>query len=71
MVITAKIILVLLMFYMVFNLAQALIAMLRNDPTKPPMTRYLGRRVGASALAIAIIVILLLSGVLEPNPRPY
>ncbi|MFC0446004.1 DUF2909 domain-containing protein [Pseudidiomarina halophila] len=71
MVIVAKIILVLLMLFMVFNLMRALMAMLRNDPTKPPMTRFLGRRVGASALAILIIILLLASGVLEPNPRPY
>lgn len=71
MVLTAKIILVLLMLSMVFNLMRALLAMLRNDPTKPSMTRYLGRRVGASALAILIIVILLATGLLDPNPRPY
>lgn len=71
MVLTAKIILVLLMLFMVFNLMRALLAMLRNDPTKPSMTRYLGRRVGASALAILIIVILLATGLLDPNPRPY
>ncbi|MDN7125567.1 DUF2909 domain-containing protein [Pseudidiomarina sp. 1APP75-32.1] len=71
MVFIAKLILVLLMLFMVYNLMRALITMLRNDPTKPPMTRYLGRRVGASVLAIIIIVLLLASGVLEPNPRPY
>ncbi|MGQ4276775.1 DUF2909 domain-containing protein [Pseudidiomarina sp. E22-M8] len=71
MVITAKVILVLLMLFMVFNLMRALLAMLRDDPTKPSMTRFLGRRVGASALAILIILVLLATGVLEPNPRPY
>ncbi|MDN7134211.1 DUF2909 domain-containing protein [Pseudidiomarina terrestris] len=71
MVFIAKLILVLLMLFMVYNLMRALITMLRNDPTKPPMTRYLGRRVGASVLAIIIIVLLLASGLLEPNPRPY
>ena len=71
MVVTAKIILVLLMLFMVFNLMRALLAMLRDDPNKPSMTRYLGRRVGASTLAILIIVILLATGVLDPNPRPY
>ncbi|RUO56532.1 DUF2909 domain-containing protein [Pseudidiomarina homiensis] len=71
MVVTAKIILVLLMLFMVFNLMRALLAMLRDDPSKPSMTRYLGRRVGASALAILIIIILLATGLLDPNPRPY
>ncbi|WP_411359958.1 DUF2909 domain-containing protein [Pseudidiomarina salilacus] len=71
MVITAKIILVLLMFFMVFNLGRALFVMLRDDPDQPPMTHFLGRRVGASALAILIIVVLLATGLLEGNPRPY
>ncbi|RZQ56012.1 DUF2909 domain-containing protein [Pseudidiomarina tainanensis] len=71
MVITAKIILVLLMLFMVVNLFRALFAMLRNDPTKPSMTKYLGQRVLFSAIAIVLIVVLLASGVLVPNPRPY
>ncbi|MDX1706322.1 DUF2909 domain-containing protein [Pseudidiomarina sp.] len=71
MVITAKIILVLLMLFMVVNLFRALLAMLRADPTKPSMTHYLGRRVLFSAIAVVLIVILLASGVLVPNPRPY
>lgn len=71
MVIAAKIILVLLMLFMVVNLMRALLTMLRNDPTKPPMTHYLGRRVLFSAIALVVIVVLLGSGVLAPNPRPY
>lgn len=71
MVIVAKVILVLLMFFMVYNLFRALFAMLKDDPTKPPMTRYLGRRVGFSITAILIIIVLLATGVLDPNPRPY
>ncbi|CAB0150650.1 hypothetical protein PSI9734_01093 [Pseudidiomarina piscicola] len=71
MIITAKVILVLLMLFMVFNLMRALLAMLRDDPTQPSMTRFLGRRVGASILAIVIIVVLMATGVLDPNPRPY
>lgn len=71
MVVTAKIILVLLMLFMVVNLFRALFAMLRDDPTKPPMTKYLGQRVIFSAIAIAVILILLATGLLAPNPRPY
>ncbi len=71
MEIAAKIILVLLMLFMVINLFRALFAMLRNDPTKPPMTKYLGQRVLFSVIAIVIIVALLMTGVLTPNPRPY
>lgn len=71
MVIVAKIILVLLMVFMFVNLYRALFAMIRNDPTKPSMTKYLGQRVLFSMIAIVIVVILLSSGVLQPNPRPY
>lgn len=71
MVFIAKLILVLLMLFMVYNLMRALLTMLRDDSTKPPMTQFLGRRVGASLLAIVIILVLLATGVLAPNPRPY
>ncbi|SDB34504.1 Protein of unknown function [Pseudidiomarina indica] len=71
MVIAAKVILVLLMVFMFVNLYRALFAMLRNDPNKPPMTKYLGQRVLFSMIAIIIVVLLLSSGVIQPNPRPY
>ncbi|HET8815975.1 MAG TPA: DUF2909 domain-containing protein [Pseudidiomarina sp.] len=71
MVFTAKVILVLLMLFMVVNLFRALFAMLRDDPTKPSMTHFLGKRVMWSGIAMAIIVALLLSGVIAPNERPY
>ncbi|RUO78659.1 DUF2909 domain-containing protein [Pseudidiomarina taiwanensis] len=71
MEILAKIILVLLMLFMVVNLFRALFAMLKNDPNKPSMSHYLGKRVMWSALAMIIIIILLASGVLVPHARPY
>lgn len=67
----AKVILVLLMLFMVFNLFRAMFAMLRNDPSKPSMTHYLGKRVFYSALAMVIIAIMLATGLLPTNPRPY
>ena len=67
----AKVILVLLMLFMVFNLFRAMFAMLRNDPSKPSMTHYLGKRVFYSAVAKVIIVIMLATGLLPTNPRPY
>lgn len=67
----AKVILILLMLFMVFNLFRAMFAMLRNDPSKPSMTHYLGKRVFYSALAMAIILIMLATGLLPTNPRPY
>lgn len=71
MEILAKLILVLLMLFMVVNLFRALFAMLKNDPNKPSMSHYLGKRVMWSALAMIIIIILLASGVLVPHARPY
>lgn len=67
----AKIILLLLLLFTVVNLFKALFAMLRNDPEKPSMSHYLGRRVAASVLAIIILLILMATGVIQMNPRPY
>lgn len=66
-----KIILVTLLAVVVFSLFQALIAMLKNDETAPKMSKYLGRRLIFSALVILFLLILLLTGVITPNPRPY
>ncbi|MEX1222471.1 MAG: DUF2909 domain-containing protein [Idiomarina sp.] len=71
MLLVAKIILALLLIFTLVNLFKALFAMLRNDPTKPSMSHFLGRRVGFSVLAIIIVLVLMATGVLQPNPRPY
>lgn len=66
-----KVIIVLLLLYMVFNLFRALFAMLRNDPTKPPMTHYLGKRVGIAALVLIALIVAAYTGFLPLHPRPY
>ncbi len=71
MSITIKIIVILLALFMVFNLFKALITLLRNDPNKPTMSTYIGRRVLASAFIVLILVIAILTGVITPNPQPY
>lgn len=71
MLVIFKLIIVALLLYMVFNLFRALFVMLRNDPNKPPMTRYLGKRVGVAALVLIILIIAASSGLLPLNPRPY
>lgn len=71
MLLVAKIILALLLIFTLVNLFRALFAMLRNDPTKPSMSHFLGRRVGFSVLAIIIVLVLMATGILQPNPRPY
>lgn len=44
-----------------------------NEPPEDdkPMSFYLGRRVFLSALAVVLMVAALLSGLIEPNVRPY
>ncbi|RDK83089.1 UNVERIFIED_ORG: DUF2909 family protein [Idiomarina abyssalis] len=56
---------------MVVNLFRALFSMLRNDPNKPPMSHYLGKRVGVAAVILVILIAATVSGFLPLNPRPY
>lgn len=66
-----KIILVVLLALVVISLFQALLVMLKNDEAAPKMSKFLGRRLVFSALVILVLLILLLTGVITPNPRPY
>ena len=56
---------------MVFNLFRAMVVMLKDDPDKPPMSKFIGRRVMASVVIVLLILLALATGLLEPNPRPY
>jgi hypothetical protein len=65
-----KLVLVLLLLFIIFNLGRALFILVKGED-KAPMSRYLGRRV---LLAVLIMVLLLLAlglGIISPNPRPY
>lgn len=66
-----KIIVVSLLAIVVFSLFQALIVMLKNDEAAPKMSKFLGRRLIFSAVVILFLIILLLTGVITPHPRPY
>lgn len=66
-----KIILISLLAIVVFSLFQALVVMLKNDEAAPKMSKFLGRRLIFSAVVILVLIILLLTGVIAPNPRPY
>ncbi len=63
-----KIMLVVVLLYIVLNLALAGIAMVRG---KPHMRRYLGRRVGFSVLLLAVLMVGIATGLVPLNPRPY
>ncbi|KGK00494.1 DUF2909 domain-containing protein [Thalassotalea sp. ND16A] len=66
-----KIIIVALLAIMIYNLFRAMVLMNKNDPEKPPMSKYIGRRVMLSGLIVLILIIGLLTGYISPNPRPY
>jgi uncharacterized membrane protein YjjB (DUF3815 family) len=59
-----------LLIFMIFSLFQAMVSMLKNDQEKN-MSKYIGRRVLASALIIGLILIALATGIIQPNPKPY
>jgi|TARA_R110000868_G_scaffold36277_4_gene128825 hypothetical protein len=60
-----------LILFMVFNLFKAMMVMLKDDPDRPPMSKYIGRRVIVSAIVIGLIVLAMATGLITPNPRPY
>ncbi|QXO15583.1 DUF2909 family protein [Vibrio ostreae] len=69
-----KIILVLLLLFIIVNLARALIQMVREPDegeNQRPMSHYLGRRLLLSACVVLLLVLALLSGWLHPNASPY
>jgi len=66
-----KIVIVGLLVFMVFSLFRALILMNKNDPNKPSMSKFIGRRVYTSVAIIVLLIIGLLTGLITPNPRPY
>ena len=59
-----------LLIFMVYSLFQAMMIMLKNDQ-KQNMSKFIGRRVLASALIIGLILIAVATGVIQPNPKPY
>ncbi|KOO04773.1 DUF2909 family protein [Vibrio nereis] len=79
MVFIFKLLLVVLLLFIVFNLVRAMFEMLKGPRSdsgeeyqeNKPMSFYLGKRVFLSALAIILIIAALLSGLIEPNARPY
>ncbi|GLX86274.1 hypothetical protein tloyanaT_25270 [Thalassotalea loyana] len=71
MLILFKILLVGALFFMVYNLFKALLIMNRNDPNQPPMSKFIGRRVATSAVIVIVLLVLIATGVITPNQRPF
>ncbi len=66
-----KLILIALLLFIVFNLFRALWLMLKNDPNKVSMSKYLGWRVLFSAIVMALLILALAMGWISPHQRPY
>jgi len=66
-----KIVIVGLLGFMIYNLFRALVIMNSNDPNKPPMSKFIGRRVMTSVVIVILLLLGILTGVITPNPRPY
>ena len=66
-----KFIIVGLLGFMIYNLFRALVIMNKNDPDKPPMSQFIGRRVMTSVAIVLLLLLGILTGVITPNPRPY
>lgn len=66
-----KIIVIGLLAFMVYNLFRALFIMNKNDPNKPPMSKFIGRRVVTSFAIVILLLVGILTGLITPNPRPF
>lgn len=66
-----KIVVVCLIAFMIYNLFKALMIMNKNDPNQPRMSKFIGRRVMSSAVIVILLLVLIATGVITPNPRPY
>ena len=60
-----------LLIFMVFNLFRAMKIMMQAEQPKEHMSKFIGRRVLASAAIVFLIIIAVALGWIEPNPRPY
>lgn len=66
-----KILLVCLVIFMIYNLFRALFLMTKNDPDKPPMSKFIGRRLMFSVLIIVMVLLGVATGLITPNTPPY
>ncbi|MDT0629153.1 DUF2909 domain-containing protein [Alteromonas sp. W364] len=65
-----KIVIGALLIFMVVSLFKAMVIMLKNKQDEN-MSKYIGRRVLASALIIGIILLGVATGLIKPNLSPY
>jgi hypothetical protein len=66
-----KLVIVVLLALVIFSLFQALFVMLKGGDGSTRMSKHLGRRLAFSVAVMALLLVLLATGVITPNPRPY
>jgi len=71
MTIAVKVLIVILFLTIVVNLFRAMFSMLKQDPNRPPMSHFIGKRLLFSAILIIVLLLSLVFGWIQPNPRPY
>ena len=66
-----KLVIVVLLALVIISLFQALFVMLKVGDGTTRMSKHLGRRLAFSVAVMALLLVLLATGVITPNPRPY
>lgn len=66
-----KLVIVVLLALVIISLFQALFVMLKSDGGTTRMSKHLGRRLAFSVAVMAFLLVLLATGVITPNARPY
>ena len=66
-----KLVIVVLLALVIVSLFQALFVMLKGGDGTTRMSKHLGRRLAFSVAVMALLLVLLATGVITPNDRPY
>jgi hypothetical protein len=66
-----KLVIVVLLALVVVSLFQALFVMLKGGDGTTRMSKHLGRRLAFSVAVLALLLVLLATGVITPHARPY
>jgi len=66
-----KLVIVVLLALVIVSLFQALFVMLKGGEATTRMSKHLGRRLAFSVAVMALLLVLLATGVITPNARPY
>ena len=66
-----KVVIVVLLALVIVSLFQARFVMLKGGDGTTRMSKHLGRRLAFSVAVMALLLVLLATGAITPNPRPY